>query len=151
MITNAWRRQVERWEAGPLGGPALVPYLCPASYWTIGYGATTGLDGKPVTKDHPPITPAIAEQLLARDLDRAEAALDRMVFVPLSQGERDALVDFIYNLGPGRFRSSTLLKKVLARRVDEAVTEFHKWVHGGGRRLNGLVIRRAAEASRYLQ
>lgn len=68
------------------------------------------------------------DKLLLDDLNRIYApAVRRLVKVPLSQGEFNALVDFAYNLGVGNLASSTLLALVNQGRYDEAALEFHKW------------------------
>jgi len=78
-----------------------VPYICPAGFWTIGYGHLC--DPK-----HPPITEAEAEAYLARDLRTALVATLR--HCPVLATERDgrlaAIVDFTFNLGGGRLRIS---------------------------------------------
>ena len=57
-----------------------------------------------------------------------------------------AITDFVYNLGSGRYRPSTLRTRINAGEWDEAAHELQRWVRGGGRVLPGLVRRRSAEA-----
>ena len=78
-------------------------------------------------------------------MDNAEAAINGRVTVPLTQPQFDALVSFVFNVGAGAFRKSTLLKKLNAGDYAEATAEFPRWVKGGGKTLPGLVVRRAAE------
>lgn len=116
------------------------PYLCPAGYWTIGYGHLC--DPK-----HPPITEAEAEAYLAQDLKAALAAtlLNCPVLASEPEGRLAAIVDFTFNLGAGRLQTSTLRRRVNQRDWESAATELRRWVYGGGRPLPGLVARREAE------
>ena len=109
---------------------------------TIGYGHTaTAKEGQKITK-------ADAERLLQGDVASAEEAVKRLVKVPLSQNQFDALVSLTYNIGSGGFAGSTLLKKLNAG--DKDVTkEFIKWSKDGDRRLPGLVSRRKEEAKLF--
>jgi lysozyme len=87
-----------------------------------------------------------AANLLACDVGDAEQAVQRMVKVPLTQGQFDALVDFTFNLGAGRLASSTLLKSLNAGRYDDAVEQLLRWDHAGGKEYAALKARRKAEA-----
>jgi lysozyme len=126
-----------------------TPYLCPAGWWTIGFGAVHGPDGLPVTAATAPVTEEAAEALLRRDVGLAERAVLRLITVPLADGQFDALVSFTFNLGAGALQRSTLRRKVNREEHVEVPPEFHKWVWGGGKRLPGLVKRREAEGQRY--
>ena len=119
-----------------------IPYVCPAGYWTIGYGHLC--DSK-----HPPITEAEAEVYLARDLRTALAATLRYCPALATEPERRlaAIVDFTFNLGAGRLQTSTLRRRVNQRDWVAAGQELRRWVYGGGRVLPGLVARRGAEAA----
>jgi lysozyme len=116
------------------------PYICPAGYWTIGYGHLC--DAK-----HPPITEAEAEVYLARDLQTALAATLRYcpVLATEPEGRLAAIVDFTFNLGVGRLQTSTLRRRVNQRDWFAAGQELRRWVYGGGRVLPGLITRRTAE------
>ncbi len=85
------------------------PYVCPAGYWTIGYGHLC--DPK-----HPPITEAEAEAYLARDLKVALAATLRYCPVLATEPEERlaAIVDFTFNLGAGRLQASTLRRESIS-------------------------------------
>lgn len=119
-------------------------YLCPAGVLTIGYGHTHGV----ITGDV--CTAEQAEVWLKEDCLVAELTLSADVNVSLSQNQFDALVSFIFNLGSGNFIKSTLLQKLNARDYAGAADEFGKWVNAGGRKLPGLVKRRAAEKMLFL-
>ncbi len=130
-------------------GCKLTAYLCPANVPTIGYGHT----GKDVTKadvGKKKITPAEAEVLLVSDLPKYANGVERNVKSTINQNQFDALVSFVYNLGEGNFKSSTLLKKINKNPNDTTIrNEFAKWVKAGGKTLAGLVKRRADEAELY--
>jgi len=117
-----------------------VPYICPAGFWTIGYGHLC--DPK-----HPPITEAEAEVYLARDLQTALAATLRYcpVLATEPEGRLVAIVDFTFNLGAGRLQTSTLRRRINQRDWAATGKELQRWVLGGGRPLPGLVARRQAE------
>ncbi len=127
-----------------------APYLCPANVWTVAWGATRGLDAAPVSRETPPVTRAEGEQLLARDLRQFGGAVERLVTAPLTDNQFGALVSFAFNLGAGRLRSSTLLRRLNERDHTAAADEFPKWAMAGGRRLPGLVARREAERALFL-
>lgn len=123
-----------------------VPYICPAGFWTIGYGHLC--DSK-----HPPISEAEADVYLARDLQSALAAALRHCPVLATEPESRlaAIVDFTFNLGAGRLQTSTLRRRVNQRDWVAAATELRRWVYGGGKVLPGLVTRREAEAAWLLR
>ncbi len=131
-------------------GLRLDAYLDTVGVPTIGYGATYGLDRARVTMEHRPITEDEAVALLARDTDRFAAAVDRLVHVPISGLQRGALTSFAFNLGAGALQASTLLCRVNTSKWDEVPFQFSRWVHAGGRRLAGLMRRRAAEAELFM-
>jgi lysozyme len=118
------------------------PYICPAGYWTIGWGHLC-------QPDHPPVTMAEAQSYLAADLAVALAATLRFCPVLLNQPENRlaAIVDFTFNLGAGRLQASTLRRRINQMAWTSAALELRKWVYGGGRVLPGLVIRREAEVA----
>ncbi|MFN9790543.1 MAG: lysozyme [Holosporales bacterium] len=122
-------------------------YICPAGYPTIGYGHVVKMQER--ERFASGITAEQAETLLRQDVQTAEYAVLRLIAVPLTDGQFDALVSFTFNLGAGALQRSTLRRKV--NRGDHAAVpaEFRKWVWAGGRRLEGLVMRRRAEIVRY--
>lgn len=116
------------------------PYVCPAGFWTIGYGHLCD-------PTHPPITDAEGEAYLAQDLMTALSATLRFCPVLATEPEERlaAIVDFTFNLGAGRLQTSTLRRRVNQRDWPAAAQELQRWVHGGGKVLPGLVTRREAE------
>lgn len=116
-----------------------APYVCPAGYWTIGYGILCA-------KDHPPITLEEGERLLLAAVPAYVAHARRLS--PRLDGDRlVAISDFIFNLGPARYAASTLRRRVNDEDWCGARDEIRRWVFGGGRKLPGLVLRREAEAT----
>ncbi len=116
-------------------------YLDAAGIPTIGYGHRM-LPGE-VYPDG--IDEAHACRLLAADVDFAEAAVRRLVKVPLTQGQFDALVDFCFNLGAGRLAGSTLLRELNAGDYEGARRQLLLWDHAGSEIVAGLKARREAE------
>jgi GH24 family phage-related lysozyme (muramidase) len=122
-------------------------YICPAGWPTIGYGHVVH-DGErdrfadEIGKDE-------AEDLLRRDMGVAERGVLRLISVPLTDGQFDALLSFTYNLGSGALQRSTLRRKVNCEEHAAVPVEFRKWVWAGGRKLRGLIRRREAEAAHY--
>lgn len=124
-------------------GLRLKPYLCPAGVPTIGYGHT----GPEVTMQSPPITRGLAEMWAEEDAIKAMKSAVRAS--PILLGDRMALAavaDFIFNLGAGRYRASTLKRKIDAGNWDDVPEQLDRWVWGGGKKLPGLVLRRRAES-----
>lgn len=123
----------------------LVAYQDDAGVWTIGYGSTINVRrGMKITQQE-------AERRLEFDLETAAIGV-RGLKLNLSQGQFDALVDFTYNLGIGKLKSSTLLKKIKAGApTGQIQAEFRKWVYAGKKKLAGLVKRREWEAKRWAE
>ena len=116
-------------------------YTDVAGFRTIGFGhRLAASESYPTGIDLPQ-----GESILARDIAIAETALDRLVKVPLTQGQFDALVDFVFNLGAGRLASSTLLTYLNAGNTDAAAWQLLAWDHVGSHEIAGLKARREAE------
>lgn len=124
-------------------GCKLKPYRCPAGVLTIGFGHTGNVcEGQAITQ-------AQADALLQKDATAAGEAVTRLAG-SCTQGQFDALTDFVFNLGSGALAGSTLLHKHKAGDFAGAAAEFGKWVHAGSTILPGLVKRRASEVHLYL-
>jgi lysozyme len=124
------------------------PYLCPAGVPTIGYGATYYEDGTRVTLHDPIISKERAEALLRWHVKTVYLPAVLKLCPELANeapGRVAALIDFTFNLGAGRFKASTLRRRINENRWVEVPAELRKWVRGGGRVLRGLVLRREAE------
>lgn len=133
-------------------------YRCAAGKWTCGWGCTENVT--PLTH----WTAAEATEALAEEMRKHEREIERLVKVPLTQGQFDALVSFNYNTGA--LAKSTLLKHLNAGDYARAASHFGDYkkarVRGSTAKLykvpdgtlvvlNGLVTRRAAEASMFLE
>lgn len=132
-------------------GLRLKAYRCPSGVLTIGYGHIKNVKtGDVINKD-------LADRLFVEDVEDVERLLDAERYSSmLSQGQYDALVSFIFNLGWSKFRSSTLRKKLLVNVDDFSIpNEFRRWVYGTDPKsgvkikLPGLVKRREWEAQMY--
>ena len=106
---------------------------------TIGFGTTEGV------KLGDKITPPVALARALADASKFEGAIRQCVTVPLHQREYDAFVSLAYNIGPTAFCGSTLVRKLNAGDYAGACAEISRWNRQGGRVLQGLVNRRAAE------
>ena len=125
-------------------GLRLEAYLDAAGVPTIGYGHT-GRDVKLGDR----ITKYWANDLLRRDVEAAEKAIDRLGLT-LTQGQLDALVSFTFNLGIDRLAKSTLLQTIREGGTMRQIRrEFMRWVYAGGEKLRGLEKRRQWEADRF--
>lgn len=124
-------------------GCRLTAYRDSTGLLTIGWGSTGGItEGQTITQDQ-------ADAMLLDDIDAAAEQVTAMVTVPLVQGQFDALTDFVYNLGAGRLRDSTLLRLLNQGNYQGAAAQFQYWVMAGGKPLPGLVTRRAAERALF--
>ena len=130
-------------------GCKLTAYRDSVGVWTIGYGWTQPVDGKPIRAGMT-IKQETAERLLKTGLVSYESDVSRLVKVGLTQGQFDALVSFTYNLGARSLSTSTLLRKLNAGDYAGAADEFLRWNKAGGKVLNGLTRRREAECALFL-
>lgn len=114
-------------------------YLCPGKVWTIGYGTTKGVKpGDTITKEQ-------AEERLKQDIKESAQVIEKLVKVNLTDNQFAALVSFVYNVGQGNFRKSSLLKKLNMGWYETVPIELNKWNRDNGEVLGGLARRRAAE------
>lgn len=118
----------------------LVAYPDVRGVWTIGWGHTG-----PEVVEGLVWTQAQADVSLLDDKQRAQDCVNRNVFVPITQGEFDALVDFTFNVGCSAFEKSTMLKLINGYAFQSAAKEFEKWEYAGGHVVAGLLRRRLAE------
>ncbi len=125
-----------------------VIYICPAGYPTIGYGHLITEANKEQFLDG--VDEDEALELLRSDVGKAERAVLRLISVPLTQGQFDALVSFTFNLGSGALQRSTLRRKINREEHHDVPDELMKCVWAGGRKLKGLVKRRKAESMLYV-
>lgn len=124
-------------------GAVTDAYLDPVGIPTICMGHTEGvfLGQKRTLKE--------CEVLLKEDATYAGRAIARCTKVDLTQGQYDALVSFVFNVGGSAYCGSTLVRKLNAGQCFEAGAQFDRWVYAKGRKLPGLVKRRAAERALF--
>ncbi len=126
-------------------GCRLQAYPDQGGVWTIGYGHTG-----PDVHEGMTCTPQQSQAWLVLDTHAAEQAVNDLVVPQLTQGEFDALVDFVFNLGRGAFERSTMLRLLNGGDIASAAGQFALWDHIGGREIAGLLRRRLAEKQEFL-
>jgi GH24 family phage-related lysozyme (muramidase) len=123
------------------------PYQDSVGVWTIGYGHTEG-----VGPNSAHLTEPQASALLKRDLDNKYAPFVNALKLPLNQNQFDALVSFVYNVGPGGVVASTHIGQALrAHAWVAAANDLLEWDKAGGQTLLGLKRRREAERNLFLK
>lgn len=120
-------------------------YVCSGGKLTIGYGHVIrqGEDLTYITEDH-------AVDLLHVDAAWAANAVDRLVYVPLGNFGRAALISLVFNIGSGNFQGSTIRMRLNRGDYNGAADIFWQWRRANGIVLLGLVRRRSAEKSLFL-
>jgi lysozyme len=74
----------------------------------------------------------------------------KLIKVPITQNQFDALVSLAYNIGIGNFRNSTLLRKLNLRENNAVLTgQINRWNRANGQIMAGLTRRRKAEAQLF--
>ena len=124
-------------------GCRLEAYQDSVGIWTIGYGVIKGV------KKGDQINQEEANHLLKEELPEYEGYINDMIKVPLEQCQFDALVCWVYNLGPNNLKDSTLLRILNDGDYDGVPEQIKRWNKAGGKVLAGLVKRRAAEADLF--
>ena len=125
-------------------GCELKAYQCSAGVWTIGYGHTKDVvEGMEITQEQ-------AEQMLVDELHEYESYINKYVTVALSQNQFDALVSWVYNLGPVNLTASTMLKVLNSGEYEDVPAQIKRWNKAGGKVLEGLIRRREAEACLFV-
>jgi lysozyme len=143
-VNEAALALIQQWE-----GLRLVAYQCSAGVWTIGYGSTRGVQpGMRITHEE-------ANKRLREDLANAEFVVSSAVQVALNDNQFGALVSFVFNVGGGAFRRSSLLKRLNAGEYEAVPGELLKWnkarVNGVLTPIAGLANRRAAECGLWVR
>lgn len=146
MFSEQCIRLIKKYE-----GFSSVPYLCPAGYWTVGYGTVVREEDVEKYKESP-ITKEQGEILLIENLTKMFKIVRPMLKnVRMETDMWDAIMSFVYNVGTYAFYRSTLRRKLLREEYFEAGDEFRRWVYVGGRKLIGLVRRREEERRLFLE
>ena len=121
-------------------GCELEAYKCAAGVLTIGYGSTKGV------KEGDSITQEEADELLLHEMDEYEGYVKDSVTVDLDQNQFDALVSWVFNLGPSNLKASTMLRVLNSKEFEEVPSQIKRGNKAGGKVLQGLIRRREAEA-----
>jgi lysozyme len=122
------------------------PYLCPAGVPTIGYGATYYEDGTRVALTDPVLSKTRIETLLMWHIRYVYLPSVRKLCPNITDAYKlAAIIDFTFNLGSARLKTSTLRKRINSEDWENVPIELRKWNKGGGRVLRGLTLRREAE------
>ncbi len=148
IVLGLWWFQMRTSEAGILliksfEGCRTVAYQDAVGVWTIGYGHTIDV------KEGMRITQHQCDVMLEVDIETYENYINKYVIVSLTQNQFDALVSWVYNLGPTNLRNSTMLKVLNAGKYEEVPYQMQRWNRAGGKVLKGLVVRRTAEAELF--
>lgn len=122
-------------------------YLDVAGLPTIGYGHLIKPHETALFK--PGITETQAEELLKQDIAVAENTVTRLISVPLTDSQFNALVSFTFNLGAGTLQRSTLRAKLNREEYWSVPQEMMRWIYADGRKIQGLILRRMAEVELY--
>jgi type VI secretion system secreted protein VgrG len=146
-ISNDGLQFIARWESF-----VPTPYNDAGNHAAIGYGHL--LHRGPVTeadrRQFPNgMTRERGLELLRADAAIAENAVRDNVNVLLNQNQFDALTSFAYNVGAEAFANSTLLRELNAGNYGAVPGQINRWVNSEGRRVQGLVNRRAAEGELF--
>ena len=124
-------------------GCRLKAYQDSVGVWTIGYGHTEGVaEGMEISQHQ-------ADIMFGSDLEKYANYINEYVTVSLNQNQFDALTSWVYNLGPGNLKSSTMLKVLNEGSYDDVPFQIKRWNKAGGKVLKGLVRRREAEAELF--
>jgi len=135
QISEEGRQLIKKFE-----GCELEAYKCSADVWTIGYGRTKNVSrGDTCTQEQ-------ADKWLEEELPVYGAYVSDAVLVPLDQSEFDALVAWVYNLGPTNLNNSTMLKVLNENKKEEVPNQMRRWNKANGKVLEGLERRRLAES-----
>ena len=87
-----------------------------------------------------------ADNLLLHEMEEYEGLYNDMVNIDLKQNQFDALVSWVFNLGPANLKASTMLKVLNNKEYDDVPAQIKRWNKAGGKVLQGLIRRREAEA-----
>ncbi len=122
-------------------------YECQGGKLTIGYGHV--MSRGEIAKFSAGISKVQAIELLRQDVANAEQSVTRLISADITPWQFDALVSFTFNVGAGALQRSSLRRRVNAGQHEQAAREFMRWIFAGGRKLEGLIRRRKAEADLY--
>lgn len=123
----------------PSEGEINSPYLDPVGIKTVCMGHTgRDIENREYSHDE-------CVQILAEDLDRHNRQMLGYIRVPITVQQNAALLSFCFNVGVSACSRSTAFKKLNAMDYSGACAELKRWVYAGGRKMPGLITRRANE------
>lgn len=123
-------------------GLRLKAYQDTGGVWTIGYGHTRNVyPGQIISQDD-------AARFLKTDMEYAVSVVNEHC-LPCTQGQFDALCDFVFNVGVNQFLHSTLFRLHKAGDYKNAAAQFQKWKYDNGKIIPGLIVRRSKELATY--
>jgi len=132
---------IKKFEGCPTKGGLAVPYKCQAGVLTIGYGHTR------TVKPHDKWTMEHASYILKEEIEEEyEPYVNDLVTVPLHQNQFDALVAWVFNLGPTNFKNSTMIHVLNQADYEGVPYQMKRWNKVNGQVSDGLIRRREAEA-----
>lgn len=138
---------IKKWE-----GCVLHPNQDIAGHWQIGWGFCYLKHGMMVTAQTPQMTQEQADALLLQLVETVADTVQAMVVAPLATDNQiAALISFAYNEGVHALKDSTLLDLYNHGYIDLAANQFDAWVYAGGKKVNGLINRRAEEKALFLR
>ena len=112
--------------------------------WTIGWGSTTDLNGKPISPSAV-ITKEMADKMFTKDIAYFENIINETITVKLTQNQFNALVSFVYNNGETNFIKGSVDDKINAGNWPAAYSTWLQYINSGGKPVPGLLNRRKAE------
>lgn len=145
QISDIGRKLIESCE-----GCKLVAYQDTAGVWTIGYGHTSNAGAPPVTAGMK-IHADRADEILSADLVQFSDGVNKLLKRVPTQPEFDAMVSLAFNIGLTNFRSSSVLRLFNQGDIEGAANAFTLWEYSGGKKVEGLAIRRYREKALFLE
>jgi len=131
--------------------PALTAYQDSGGVWTIGYGSIYNFDQNRPVQQGDTIDAATAENWLEQEAQAKLSYVQSLITVPVTNNQLVALGSFTYNVGDTAFKNSTLLRELNAGEdINTVANQFDRWIYAGGKIVNGLKNRRAAEKALFL-
>ena len=156
---------IKKWESlhdGDLKIIGLQPKMCPAGYWTEGYGNVIldkngkmlkGIANKELAYSLTTVkTETEASEQLRKNIDQDYGLFVDSLELNINQYQFDALCSFAYNCGKNALKTSTILKRVRKEMSEPDIrAAFLMWNKAGGKVLKGLVNRRNAECDLFFK
>jgi lysozyme len=127
-------------------GLRFAAYQDSGGVWTIGYGHTG-----PEVKEGLIWDQEQCDKALNNDIQISFSGLRKVLTKILSDRQMAAVLSFVFNLGLGAFRASTMFQLIQTGDWIAASKEFIRWDRVGKEEVKGLLIRRFEEATLFLR